>query len=417
MTTHTRRGVLVDTFAGFGGLSLGMEQAGFDVQVGVDVEPVNASTHEYLFNYGKSLCLDLHKDQSKAIRRAMPSGTDVDAITLGRTPEAVVGGPPCTAISSIGRRDPNDERNKLMASFIEHGIRLEAKIMVMEQVPTILQKQNERYLDNIRETLRKAGYSLVDPRVLRAVDFGVPQRRERVFLFCHRDDITAPTYPEPTHSADPDFLLKQTPTVRDAFDGLPDADDFDELWSRSWVDTMPQHPTSWYGRMMMGLENDPEDLSYRRNWRRDRLTCSQRTQHEAASIERFMATAPGGSERISRRHRLDPHGQALTLRAGSNAEHGSFTAVVPIHSKGSRVITVREGCRLHSVPDWVRLCDSKIAALRQLGNSVPPLLGRAVGRQVMKALDLAPAAPVEAIDLGDEKLLSNTSIRSIAKAA
>lgn len=213
MATTTRRGVLVDTFAGFGGLSLGMEQAGFDVQVGVDVEPVNASTHE------------------------------------------------------------------------------------------------------------------------------------------------------------------------------------------------------------MGLENDPEDLSYRRIWRRDRLTCSQRTQHEGASVERFMATAPGRSERISRRHRLDPNGQALTLRAGSNAEHGSFTAVVPIHSKGSRVITVREGCRLHSVPDWVRLCDSKIAALRQLGNSVPPLLGRAVGRQVMKALDLAPAAPVEAIELGDETLLSNTSIRSIAKAA
>lgn len=147
MTNTTRRGVLVDTFAGFGGLSLGMEQAGFDVQVGVDVEPVNAATHEYLFDYGRSLCLDLHQDQSKAIRSALPGGADVDAITLGRTPEAITGGPPCQGISAIGKRDPNDDRNQLMQSFIDHGVRLEAKVMVMEQVPVLLQEQNRRHLD------------------------------------------------------------------------------------------------------------------------------------------------------------------------------------------------------------------------------------------------------------------------------
>lgn len=415
--TTARRGVLVDTFAGFGGLSLGMEQAGFDVKVAVDVEPVNAATHEYLFSYGQSLCLDLHQDQSKAIRQALPSGTDVDAITLGRTPEAICGGPPCQGLSQIGKRDPNDERNLLMQSFIEHGIRLEAKVMVLEQVPVLLQEQNLRHLDQIREKLHHAGYSMVDPQVLRAIDFGVPQRRERVFLLCHRHDVPAPKYPEPTHGPHADLLLKPTPTVREAFDGLADADDYEELWDRSHVDIDPGHPTSWYGRMMAGLENDPEDLSYKRAWRRDRLTCSQRTRHEDDSIARFIATAPGASERISRRHRLDPDGQSLTLRAGSVPSKGAFTAVVPIHAKGSRVITVREGCRLHSVPDWVRLSDSKIAAYRQLGNSVPPLLGRAVGREVMKALGLAPAAPMEAVDLGSEELLRTTSIRSIAKAA
>ena len=120
---------------------------------------------------------------------------------------------------------------------------------------------------------------------------------------------------------------------------------------------------------------------------------------------------------MSRRHRLDPDGQSLTLRAGSNAEHGSFTAVVPIHTKGTRVITVREGCRLHSLPDWVRLSTSKIAAYRQLGNSVPSRLGQAVGRQIMKALDLAPEAPSEIIPYGSDELLSSTSIRSVSQAA
>src|SRR3546814_1569187 len=78
---------------------------------------------------------------------------------------------------------------------------------------------------------------------------------------------------------------------------------------------------------------------------------------------------------ISRRHRLAPDGLSLTLRAGSGADHGSFTAVVPIHPKGTRVITAREAARLHSIPDWVQLSKTKIWAYRQIGNSVQ--IGRA----------------------------------------
>lgn len=410
----TRRGLMVETFAGFGGLSLGLEQAGFDVQVAVDVEPVNTAVHEYLFGYGKSLTLDLMERQTAAIRSALPGGADVDAIVMGRDPDAILGkpsldlvagGPPCQGISAIGRRDPNDPRNRLMDSFVEHGIDLGARYMVMEQVPTLLQPQNAEHLDHLREKLHAAGYSMVDPRVMRAIDFGVPQRRERVFLLIHRNDQVAPTYPQPTHDDGADFFLKKTPTVRDAFDGLADADDFDELWNRDWVEAGFPSPSSWYGRVMTGLENDPDDLSYRRPTRRDVLTCSQRTRHDPESVARFLATPQGGSERISRRHRLDPDGLSLTLRAGSNAEHGSFTAVVPLHPKGSRVVTAREAARLHSIPDWVRLSATKIWAYRQIGNSVPPLLGRAIGRQIAKAAGLAPAAPSDVVPLGDESLL------------
>ena len=289
--------------------------------------------------------------------------------------------------------------------------------MVMEQVPTLLQKVNENILDDIRERLHQAGYGLVEPRVLRAIDFGVPQRRERVFLLIHRSDMPAPEYPMPTHGVEGDFFSKPTPTVAEAFEGLPDCDDYEELWERDWARINPEIPSGHYARLMRGLENDAEDLSYRRAWDPSLLTCSQRTRHEEESVKRFLATQPGKNERISRRHRLDPRGQSLTLRAGSNAEHGSFTAVVPIHTKGTRVITVREGCRLHSVPDWVRLSSSKIAAYRQLGNSVPSLLGRAVGRQIMKALDLAPEAPNDVISYGREELLHTTSIRSVGLAA
>jgi DNA (cytosine-5)-methyltransferase 1 len=117
---------------------------------------------------------------------------------------------------------------------------------------------------------------------------------------------------------------------------------------------------------------------------------------------------------VSRRHRLDPDGQALTLRAGSNAEHGSFTAVVPLHVKGSRVVTAREAARLHSIPDWVRLSTTKIWAYRQIGNSVPPLLGRAIAGQIAKAAGIRPAAPSDVVKLGCESLLhvANKMVRS-----
>lgn len=424
----TRRGLMVETFAGMGGLSLGMEQAGFDVQVAVDVEPVNTAVHEYLFGYGSSLTLDLMEDQTRAIRAALPAGAEIDALAMGRDAEAILGrrpldlvagGPPCQGVSAIGRRDPNDPRNLLMDSFVDHGIALGARYMVMEQVPTLLQPQNAEHLDHLRERLRRGGYSLVEPRVMRAIDFGVPQRRERVFLLIHRADQVAPTYPEPTHGDGGDLFLRPTPTVADALDGLADADDHDDLWERDWTLVDPCAPTGWYGRMMTGLENDPEDLSYRRPWRRDVLTCSQRTRHEPESVARFLATPPGGNEKISRRHRLDPNGQSLTLRAGSNAEHGSFTAVVPLHIKGSRVVTAREAARLHSIPDWVRMSATKIWAYRQIGNSVPPLLGRAIGRQIALAAGLAPAAPTEIVELGNEALLhvANTVRRSMGWAA
>lgn len=413
----TRRGHAVELFSGFGGLSLGLEQAGFDVDIGVDVEPVNTATHEYLFSYGKSLTLNLMESQSKAIRKALPAGQDVDALVMGRTPDAIIGGPPCVGISSIGKRDPNDPRNKLMNSFIQHGIDLGVGHMLMEMVPTLLQPQNEALLDSIREMLFQAGYSLVDPQVLRAIDFGVPQRRERVFLLIHRNDRAAPEYPAPTHGEADDFFLHPTPRVRDAFDGLPDADDYDVLWNRDWAETGMISPETRYGRIMACLENDAEDLSYKRPFRRDILTCSQRTVHEGKSIDRFLATAPGGNEPISRRHRLNPDGLSLTLRAGSGADHGSFTAVVPIHPKGTRVITAREAARLHSIPDWVQLSKTKIWAYRQIGNSVPPLLGRAVARSIMNAAGLAPAAPVDIVPLGDEQLLHAANSMPKRKAA
>src|SRR3546814_19447711 len=102
-TNPTRRGHAVELFSGFGGLSLRLEQAGFDVDIGVDVEPVNTATHAYLFSYGTRLTPDLMENHSKDIRKALPAGQNVEAIALSHEHDAVVGGPPCQGITTMRR--------------------------------------------------------------------------------------------------------------------------------------------------------------------------------------------------------------------------------------------------------------------------------------------------------------------------
>ena len=118
-------------------------------------------------------------------------------------------------------------------------------------------------------------------------------------------------------------------------------------------------------------------------------------------------------EPISRFKKLALDGLCNTLRAGTASDRGAFTSPRPIHPTVARVITVREAARLHSYPDWFRFHATKWHGFRQIGNSVPPLLARAVGGQVMQALHTTPEKPTEVLGLGDESLL----VISMADAA
>src|SRR5208283_3442167 len=110
-------------------------------------------------------------------------------------------------------------------------------------------------------------------------------------------------------------------------------------------------------------------------------------------------TVPGEVEPISRFFRLPPDGLSNTLRAGTDAARGAFTSPRPIHYDLPRCVTVREMARLHGFPDWFRLHATKWHGARQIGNSVPPPLARAVAGQLMRALRVDPEQPSEKIPL------------------
>ena len=150
---------------------------------------------------------------------------------------------------------------------------------------------------------------------------------------------------------------------------------------------------------------DAEDFSYRRRFDANTLTSSRRTIHTEKSRERFAKTTPGDTEPVSRFRKLALDGRCNTLRAGTDSARGAFTSPRPIHPIWDRVITVREAARLHSYPDWFRLHVTKWHGFRQVGNSVPPFLGRAVARQVMSALGRQPVKPERTLRLGDPRWL------------
>lgn len=385
----TNRPIGVDLFAGAGGLSLGFEQAGFDIAAAVEIDPIHCATHKYNFPRSSVICASVVDLTGEDIRTRSGIGN--------REIAAVFGGAPCQGFSLIGKRVLDDPRNQLVFHYVRLVKELQPQYCVFENVRGLTVGKHARFLAELIEALDDAGYEVLLPyKVLNAADYGVPQDRHRLFLIGARRDVPLPQYP---------VKLGAPPTVWDAIGDLPDADSFEELRQSDSVSTR-WTTKSHYARCLRGLESDPHDYSYSRKYARGRLTASLRTEHADLSRERFVATEHGKTEPVSRFKKLDPNGLCNTLRAGTDSARGAFTSPRPIHPHLPRVITVREAARLHSYPDWFRFHVTKWHGFRQVGNSVPPLLGRAVAEKLVKALGIELVKPEEVLTLGAEELLA-----------
>jgi DNA (cytosine-5)-methyltransferase 1 len=156
---------------------------------------------------------------------------------------------------------------------------------------------------------------------------------------------------------------------------------------------------------LRGEAEDTEDYSYRRSRPEKMLTGCLRAEHTKESRDRFLATPQGQTEPISRFYRLPLKGLSNTLRSGTASDRGAFTSPRPIHPIHPRCISVREAARVHSFPDWFWFHQTKWHGFRQIGNSVPPLLARAVAQQVIEALGVKPARPRQMLMEGARDLL------------
>ena len=383
------RPIGIDLFAGAGGLSLGFEQAGFDVAAAVEIDPIHCATHEFNFPKSTAICASVIDLTGAEIRRRAGLGEmDIDV---------VFGGAPCQGFSLMGKRSFDDPRNQLVFHYVRLVDELRPKYCVFENVKGLTLGTHARFLAEIVAALQASGYDVLLPyQVLNAADFSVPQDRRRLFLIAARCGLPLPSYPT---------INSQRTTVADAISDLPDADQHEQLRHEDAI------AVSWktrrtYAKILRGIEADDTDLSYARTHDRNLLTSSLRTEHTELSQQRFQATEHGKTEPISHFRKLDPEGLCNTLRAGTDSARGAFTSPRPIHPNLPRVITVREAARLHSYPDWFRFHATKWHGFRQIGNSVPPLLGRAVAAQIVAALGATPTKPSAELQLGDPQLLT-----------
>lgn len=398
------RPVAVDLFAGAGGLSLGFEQAGFDVVAAVEIDPIHAAIHELNFPYGVTICDDIRRVSGERIRAAAKLGR--------RAVDVVIGGPPCQGFSLIGQRVLDDPRNTLVLHFLRLVQELRPRAFVMENVPGMATGAHTQLLTELIDGFREAGYRMRLPyRILNACHYGVPQDRRRLFLLGVRSDGRLPVYPEPRtrprangngkagNGSQMALLeeLDECPSVWDAIGDLPDIEGELALLESDIMHARLEGG-SLYARRLRGDAPDSQDFSYRRRRERGVLTGCRSARHTDLSRQRFEATVPGSTEEVSRFFRLPENGVCNTLRAGTATDRGAFTAPRPIHPRFPRCISVREAARLHSYPDWFRFHRTVWHGFRQIGNSVPPLLGRAVGRAMLTALGEEPVR--SAVDLG-----------------
>jgi DNA (cytosine-5)-methyltransferase 1 len=392
----------IDLFAGAGGMSLGFEQAGFDVAAAIEIDPIHCAVHK--FNFPKTPVIPRSVAGLSAAEIRLAAGIG------DRTIDCVFGGPPCQGFSLIGQRALEDPRNNLVLEFVRLVAELGARTFVFENVKGLTVGKQKAFLRELVQAFDMAGYDVQMPwQVLNAANYGVPQSRERLILMGTKRGGTLPTYPEPftnrPHSRRTILGASAAPTCEEALGDLPDAERFGSLFESDEQRVTRFGVPSPYAAEMRCKTNDAWHFGYVREWRPDILTSSARTLHTDISRSRFAQTPVGSVEPISRFFRLAPDGVSNTLRAGTDGARGAFTSPRPIHYRYPRCVTVREMARLHGFPDWFRLHATKWHGARQIGNAVPPPLARAIARQVMEALGARPERPSGSIELGDRRLL------------
>jgi DNA (cytosine-5)-methyltransferase 1 len=369
----SRQPTAVDLFCGVGGMSLGFSYAGFEILGAFDVDPLHVDCYGRNLGHERVYQVDLGQHMNSVMSLLSDQKHEVDV---------VFGGPPCQGFSVMGRRNSDDERNRLLLAFAKGVKRIQPAYFIMENVPGLVGKHSESHLVEFLSTVEQAGYSVTKPiRILNAADFAVPQHRRRVFILGSREGCAPLGYPSSSdHLCDP---CQDRTTVWDAIGDLPFMPNEKYLRDGHRYTRKLKSPRSSYAERLRG---ERPSFANHLSGQAPGLGGCRITSHNPSTIQRFSGTLPGSVDRKSRVPRLDWNSQCPTLRAGTTSAQGSHTAARPIHPEVPRCITVREAARLQSFPDWFEFHSTIWHSHRQIGNSVPPLLAAAVATQAALTL-------------------------------
>lgn len=359
---------VIDLFCGAGGLSEGFRQAGYHVLAGNDFFDAAGETFAATHPEAKFLPGPIQQYAADDFLKA--AGLEAGEL------DVLVGGPPCQGFSVYNhQRGLHDERSSLYQEYLRIVAGLRPNWIVLENVTGMTSAGGGAAVKAILDGLGDLGYS-VEAKILRAEEYGVPQERRRIVFIGNRIGLPI-EFPSPTHGPG---LLPFT-TVGDAISDLPrlingGGDD--------GIATFASEARSAFQSELRGGSNGV------RNHAAAKLA--------SVNLERLKHIPQGGSWRdipvdllpagmkrakrsdhTKRYGRLSWNGMASTILTKCDPHWGAY-----FHPDQNRTVTVREAARLQSFPDYFQFKGSRTEQYVQVGNAVPPLLGRAIAQQILE---------------------------------
>lgn len=350
---------VLDFFCGAGGLSLGFENAGFNIVAGIDHDKAALKTFEH--NHHNSLPLEIDLFDENYL-------TNIEEKTGKKEFDIIIGGPPCQGFSLTGPRNFHDKRNTLYLSVIKALTHFNAKAFVIENVNGMATLYKGEVKDKIIEECKKLGYEVSFSQLL-AADFGVPQMRKRVFFVgIHEDYKFKFKFPDPIHT--PENYI----SCAEALSDLPSLEN--QLGNE--ISHYESLPLSDYQIMM---RNGCEYLFNHTGTKHTDEVINVISQVPEGGNHKDLPPGVGESRKFNeawtRYHSQKP---SRTIDTG-HRNH--------FHYKWHRVPTIRENARLQSFPDKFRFLGTKTQQNKQVGNAVPPLLAYHIAKALKEQLSEA----------------------------
>ena len=347
---------VIDLFAGVGGLSLGFEQAGFNVVLANEYDPEIASAYQMNHPHTQMIVGDITSLDLEETFGKLAGQIDV-----------IIGGPPCQGFSQKGQRKTiHDSRNFLFKYYVKVVELVHPKYFLMENVPNLLTAEHGYFQKEIVELFSSIGYQLTTG-VLNAADYGVPQNRRRAVILGKRDH-PAPALPE---------KMSTHVTIWDAIGDLA----FLQSGEGTEEQPYPNLPASDYAKALRGK------MSVLHN--------HVATNHSKLALERLSLIPQNcGKEMLPHEHLTksiysgtwsrmikDDISVTITTRFDTPSS-GRFT-----HPFLNRAITVREAARIQSFPDSFIFSGTKSSQMKQVGNAVPPRLAYAIAKVIKEDME------------------------------
>jgi DNA (cytosine-5)-methyltransferase 1 len=387
-------------FSGIGGLCEGAKLAGFEISGAVEMDKY--ACESYRANFPS---IPLYEGdvsgflvpQSETYSRERQQYVGRPGIDL------VFGGPPCQGFSQIGPRDPFDPRNEMYLQLCRIAKDLAPKVILIENVPNMLLMKRGLFKQRIRKALENAGYGNIALMVLSADDFGVPQSRKRVFFIAVQDDFISQTAQSIFESVAASMSTKKV-SVNEAILDLPN-----EVAAENGIFLpYPRLPAAAASVFQKEMRLDMSGKIYSKEGKRStrELHCKSNKlgNHHTKSVlakrsKIIRLLRPGAkadslprtlwdNKRPEKWRRFDGTKPAHTLLAHMHRDLSEW-----VHPVYNRWITVREAMRLQSFHDGFVLMSSEWQQLKQVGNAVPPLLGRVPAVAARTILDIGSGKP------------------------